>query len=41
MLGSIWLLTLDTLVQSEQAHTFYGEHHGKNFYDKLVDFMTR
>ena len=29
------------MLQAEQARQFYSEHHGKNFFNKLVDFMTR
>ena len=25
----------------EQARQFYAEHHGKNFFNKLIDFMSR
>ena len=27
-------------LQREEAQTFYAEHHGKGFYNELVDFMT-
>jgi hypothetical protein len=31
------VLTMTT----REAREFYGEHHGKNFFDKLIEFMTR